>query len=97
MLRELNMSRIGHVHLTDTDGTLSGPTSTHLPCGEGHCDIPASLAVQWEGGYAGWIMIDGWVMEHVYRAARKGKQSIDEALARITQSTGLGSMTHRPS
>ncbi|HOC71005.1 MAG TPA: hypothetical protein PKO23_19560 [Candidatus Hydrogenedentes bacterium] len=53
--------------------------------------------MQWEGGYAGWTMIDGWMMEHVYRAARKGKQCIDEALARITQSTGLGSMIHRPS
>ncbi len=83
MLRELGVGHIGHVHLTDTDGTLFGPTSKHLPCGEGHCDIPASLAVLWEGGYSGWIMIDGWMIEDVYRAARKGKQAIDEALARF--------------
>ena len=68
-------------YLTDTDGSLFGPTSKHLPRGEGHCDIPASLAVLREGGYSGWIMIDGWMIEDVYRAARKGTQAIDEALA----------------
>lgn len=83
MLRELGVNRIGHVHLTDTDGTLFGPTSKHLPCGEGHCDIAASLDTLWEGGYSGWIMIDGWMIDDVYRAASKGKQAIDEALARF--------------
>jgi len=83
MLRELGVQHIGHVHLTDTDGTLFGPTSKHLPCGEGHCDIAASLDLLWEGGYSGWVMIDGWMIEDVYRAASKGKQAIDEALVRF--------------
>lgn len=80
MLQQVGVQHIGHVHLTDTDGTLFGPTSKHLPCGEGHCDIPASLALLWEGGYSGWIMIDGWMIEDVYRAATKGKEAIDAVL-----------------
>jgi sugar phosphate isomerase/epimerase len=82
MLKKLGVQHIGHVHLTDTDGTLFEGTSKHLPCGEGHCDIAASLDVLWEGGYTGWIMIDGWMIEDVYHAARKGKQAIDAALKR---------------
>jgi len=80
MLAKLGVEHIGHVHLTDTDGTVFGGTSKHLPCGEGHCDIPASLKMLRDGGYQGWVMIDGWKIEDVYRAARKGKQAIQAAL-----------------
>ncbi len=80
MLQQLGVQYIGHVHLTDTDGTQFGGTSKHLPCGEGHCDIAASLKTLWDGGYSGWIMIDGWMIEDVYRAAAKGKEAIDKAL-----------------
>ena len=82
MLRTVGVQHIGHIHLTDTDGTIFGVTSKHLPCGEGHCDIAASLDVLWEGGYSGWVMIDGWMIEDVYRAATKGKEAIDAALKR---------------
>lgn len=82
MLTRLGVQHIGHVHLTDTDGTLYEGTSKHLPCGEGHCDIQASLQTLWDGGYSGWIMIDGWMIEDVYRAARAGKDAIDLATRR---------------
>lgn len=82
MLGAVGVQHIGHIHLTDTDGTIFGVTSKHLPCGEGHCDIAASLDVLWEGGYSGWVMIDGWMIEDVYRAASKGKDAIDAALKR---------------
>ena len=81
MLARIGVEHIGHVHLTDTDGTMFGGTSRHLACGDGHCDVHASLKTLWDGGYAGWIMIDGWKIEDVYDAARKGKRAIDRALA----------------
>ena len=84
MLEKVGVEYIGHVHLTDTDGTMFGGTSRHLPCGDGHCDISASLKMLWDGGYEGWIMIDGWKIEDVYDAARKGKQAIDTALQRFS-------------
>ena len=83
MLKALGVEHIGHVHLTDTDGTLFGGTSRHLACGEGHCDMQASLKALWDGGYRGWIMIDAWMIADVYEACRKGKQAIDRALAGI--------------
>lgn len=82
MLRHLGVRHVGHVHLTDTDGTLYQGTSRHLPCGEGHCDIQASLDVLREGGYQGWIMIDAWMTDDPYVASKKGKESIDAATAR---------------
>jgi len=81
MLEALGVEHIGHVHLTDTDGTMFGGTSKHLPCGDGHCDIHASLMTLWKGGYRGWIMIDGWIIKDVYDACRKGKRAIDRALS----------------
>jgi sugar phosphate isomerase/epimerase len=80
MLRIVGVKNIGHVHLTDTDGTIFGGTSKHLACGDGHCDIRQSLKVLWDGGYEGWIMIDGWKIQDVYDAARKGKAAIDRAI-----------------
>lgn len=77
MLRALGVDHIGHVHFTDTDGTLFGGTSRHLPAGEGHCDLTASLQLLREGGYTGWIMVDPWLIEDPYRAARQGKRLID--------------------
>ena len=82
MLRALGVDHIGHVHLTDADGTLYEGTSKHLPCGDGHCDIQASLQTLWDGGYAGWIMIDAWMIDDAYLAARRGKEAIDAAEAR---------------
>lgn len=80
MLQQIGVNHIGHVHLTDTDGTIFNGTSKHLACGDGHCDIRASLKTLWDGGYEGWIMIDAWLIEGVYDAAHKGKQAIDAAL-----------------
>lgn len=84
MLRRLGVEHIGHVHLTDTDGTLYHGTSRHLPCGEGHCNIPASLDVLQQGGYEGWIMIDAWMTDDPYLASSKGKEAIDAAIAKAT-------------
>ena len=83
MLAALGVKHIGHVHLTDTDGTMFGGTSKHLGCGDGHCDMQASLMTLWRGGYRGWIMIDGWLIEDVYDACRKGKQAIERALTSV--------------
>lgn len=83
MLRALGVRHIGHVHLTDTDGTIFGGTSKHLPCGDGHCDIAASLRTLWDGGYRGWIMIDGWKVQDVYDACSKGKRAIEATLAKV--------------
>jgi sugar phosphate isomerase/epimerase len=85
MLERIGVGHIGHVHLTDTDGTLYGGTSRHLPCGDGHCDMAASLQTLWNGGYSGWIMIDGWQIEDQYRAASQGKAAIDAAIQRNTK------------
>ena len=84
MLKQLGVQHIGHVHLTDTDGTLFGGTSKHLPCGEGHCDMPAALKTLWEGGYDGWIMIDAWLTEDPYHASHAGKQAIETARKALT-------------
>ena len=75
-LRSVGVERIGYIHLTDSDGTMFGGTSRHLPCGEGHIDIEKSLRILWEGGYTGWIMIDPWKIKDPYRACRKGKDAI---------------------
>jgi sugar phosphate isomerase/epimerase len=77
MLAELGVQHIGHVHLTDTDGTIFEGTSKHLACGDGHCDISASLRVLSEGGYRGWIMIDEWMIKDVYDACRKCKNVVE--------------------
>ena len=80
MLLKLGVQNIGHVHLTDCDGTLFEGTSKHLACGDGHCDIPAALKTLWDGGYRGWIMIDAWMIDDAYDAYRKGKAAVDAAL-----------------
>lgn len=82
MLKRIGVSKIGFVHLTDTDGTLrDGGTSKHLGCGDGHVDIPASLATLAEGGFNGWLMIDAWETPDPYDASLKGKRAIDRALS----------------
>jgi len=86
MLKALGVEHVGHVHLTDTDGTLFGGTSRHVACGDGHCDIDASLKTLWDGGYRGWIMIDAWMIEDVYDACRKGKRAVEGMGARRAKS-----------
>lgn len=82
MLARLGVSQVGYIHLTDTDGTLrDGGTSKHLACGDGHANIPASLATLRDGGFNGWIMIDAWEIPDPYDACRKGKQMINAARA----------------
>jgi sugar phosphate isomerase/epimerase len=77
MLKRIGVENIGYVHLTDTDGTLrDGGTSKHLACGDGHLNIGRSLEVLCEGGFSGWIMIDGWEVPDPFDAARKGIQAI---------------------
>lgn len=81
MLQRVGVGNIGYLHLTDTDGTLrDGGTSKHLPCGDGHANIATSLKVLRDGGFAGWIMIDGWEIPDQYDAAKKGKRMIEEAM-----------------
>jgi sugar phosphate isomerase/epimerase len=88
LLRRLGVHRLGYIHLTDTDGTLFGGTSKHLPCGDGHVDIRKSLEILWEGGYEGWIMIDAWKTEDPYDACRKGRIAIESARRELTRRGG---------
>jgi sugar phosphate isomerase/epimerase len=82
MLQRIGVKNIGFVHLTDTDGTLrDGGTSKHLACGDGHVDVPASLATLAQGGFEGWIMIDAWEIPDPYDACAKGKKAIDRAMS----------------
>ena len=87
MLSRIGVEHIGYVHLTDTDGTLrDGGTSKHLACGDGHANIATSLDTLYQGGFRGWVMIDGWEIPDVHDACVKGKRAIDAALARAGQS-----------
>jgi sugar phosphate isomerase/epimerase len=79
MLQRIGVEHIGYVHFTDCDGTILGGTSRHLPCGDGHVDVPAALATLREGGFSGWIMIDPWKIPDPYDACRKGMQAIERA------------------
>jgi sugar phosphate isomerase/epimerase len=77
MLERVGAQNIGYVHFTDCDGTLrDGGTSKHLAAGDGHIDIPASLEMLREGGFRGWIMIDGWEIPDPYDACVKGMKAI---------------------
>ena len=77
MLKRIGVENIGYIHLTDTDGTLrNGGTSKHLPCGDGHANIPVSLKILHEGGFQGWVMIDAWEIPDPYDACRKGMEMI---------------------
>ena len=78
MLKRIGAKHIGHVHLTDTDGTLFGGTSKHIACGDGHCGTAAALQVLYDGGYQGWVMVDAWKIEDPYDACRKGKKAVDD-------------------
>ena len=81
MLRRVGVERIGYLHFTDTDGTLrDGGTSKHLPCGDGHVDIDASLKVLCEGGFRGWAMVDAWEIPDPYDASRKGKLALEKGM-----------------
>jgi sugar phosphate isomerase/epimerase len=80
MLARVGVRNIGYVQLTDTDGTLrDGGTSKHLPCGDGHANIPESLRVLREGGFRGWMDMDGWEIPDPYDACVKAKKMIDAA------------------
>ncbi len=82
MLNRVGVKNIGYVHFTDADGTLrEGETSKHLPCGDGHVDIEASLRALAEGGFEGWIMMDEWQVPDPYDACRKGKQCVEAFLS----------------
>jgi sugar phosphate isomerase/epimerase len=81
MLKRIGVENIGYVHFTDTDGTRrDGGTSKHLPCGDGHIDLKASLTTLWRGGFRGWINIDAWEIPDPYDACKKGKRAIDSFL-----------------
>ena len=80
MLLRIGVKHIGYCHLTDTDGTLrDGGTSKHLAVGDGHANIATSLRVLREGGFSGWIMMDGWEIPDPYDAAAKMKRAVDVA------------------
>ena len=84
MLRRIGVQNIGYVHFTDTDGTRRDKgTSKHLPCGDGHIDVEASLSTLWQGGFRGWMNIDAWEIPDPYDACLRGKQAIDSFLASV--------------
>ena len=81
MLKNIGVEHVGYIHFTDTDGTLrDGGTSKHLPAGDGHIDVDASFRTLRNGGFRGWIMIDGWEIPDPYDAGRKGIQAIHRFL-----------------
>ncbi|NLS97107.1 MAG: sugar phosphate isomerase/epimerase [Planctomycetaceae bacterium] len=81
LLERVGVKNIGYLHFTDCDGTLrDGSTSKHLPCGEGHVDIDASLQVLREGGFRGWAMIDAWQIPNPYDASLKGKAALERGM-----------------
>jgi len=83
LLRRVGVPHIGYLHFTDCDGTLrDGGTSKHLPCGDGHVDIDASLRTLREGGFRGWCMIDAWEIPDPYDASRKGKAALERGMPR---------------
>ena len=78
LLERVGVRNIGYLHFTDCDGTLrDGGTSKHLPCGEGHVDMDASLRVLRDGGFRGWAMVDAWEIPDPYDASRKGKAALE--------------------
>lgn len=79
LLERFGVHRLGYIHFTDTDGTIFNGTSKHLPCGDGHIDVPRSLETLWKGGYEGWIMIDAWMTKDPYDACRKGRRAVEAA------------------
>ena len=74
--------RMGHVHFTDTDGTLRGGkgTSKHLTLGDGTVDLLGTLRELKNQNYDKWIMLDLWNIPDIYRATIVGKQKLDEML-----------------
>ncbi len=81
LLERVGVKNIGYLHFTDCDGTLrDGSTSKHLPCGEGHVDIDASLSALRKGGFRGWAMIDAWQIPDPYDASRKGKAALERGM-----------------
>jgi len=82
MLKRIGVDNIGYIHFTDTDGTRrDGGTSKHLPCGDGHIDVEASLAMLWEGGFRGWMNVDAWQIPDPYDACRKARRAVDSYFA----------------
>ncbi|RJP21210.1 MAG: sugar phosphate isomerase/epimerase [Candidatus Omnitrophota bacterium] len=79
MLKRIGVENIGYIHFTDADGTLrDGGTSKHLPCGDGHIDVPASLQTLYDGGFRGWFMVDPWEIPDPYDACMKAKRAVDK-------------------
>ena len=84
MLQRIGVENIGYIHFTDTDGTRrDGGTSKHLPCGDGHIDVTASLETLWKGGFRGWMNIDTWEIRDPYDACLKAKRAIDAFSAEL--------------
>ena len=81
MLARVGVDRIAYMQFTDSDGTLFHGTSKHLPCGDGHIDIRASLEMLWRGGFDGWFMFDAWDTQNPYDACRKGRLAVEAFLA----------------
>ncbi len=80
LLERVGVANIGYLHLTDTDGTLrDGGTSKHLPCGDGHANLPESLRILRAGGFRGWIMVDAWEIPDPYDACTKAKRLLAAA------------------
>jgi len=82
LVERIGVSRIGYIQFTDSDGTIFHGTSKHLPCGEGHIDIRASLETLWQGGFEGWFMIDAWTTRNPCDACHQGRLAVEAARRR---------------
>jgi sugar phosphate isomerase/epimerase len=77
-------SRIGYVHLSDSDNTLHhDKTSTHAPLGKGVIDFDPVLAALLEAGYRGpWWSVDPCFWPRPWEVVEDDKRFVDQLLHR---------------
>lgn len=90
LLRALKQfkGKIGHIHLTDNDGTRwasskEGMSSKHLMIGEGDLNIKEILKSLIENQYKGWIQIDVWQNPYPFQCSKVNKIVVDNILKNI--------------
>jgi sugar phosphate isomerase/epimerase len=79
---------IAHIHAADNDGTQLEKdgqvhSSRHLPLGEGSLDNEGILGGLQRIGYEGWIQVDMWQYEDIFRGSEVSKRKVDAILTRL--------------
>lgn len=86
--------KIGHIHLTDNDGTRwtsskDGMSSKHLMIGEGNLNIREILEELREKNYDGWIQIDVWQNPDPFQCSEVNKIVVDNIIRNIERTRNL--------